>query len=208
MQQNINFERLNLTDLNMYECGTQDCEPEHDHGPAVRDHFLIHYVLDGNGIFQVGPHTYHLSRKQGFLICPDIITYYKADFQNPWTYSWVGFNGLKAEKYLKQAGLDADNPIFTCNTSDNYIESVFNQMITAKDVKYGKEIRLTGLLYMFLSRLIEINGKEQFSDDYPDRKEAYIRKTLEYIEMNFSRNITVNEIAHHIGLDRSYQISY
>lgn len=34
-------------DLNMYQCGFEDCAPGHFYGPAVRDHFLVHYIITG-----------------------------------------------------------------------------------------------------------------------------------------------------------------
>jgi len=187
----------------MYECGEERCKPDHDYGPAVRDHFLIHYILDGKGIFCVGDKTYKLGKNQGFLICPGIVTYYKADHEDPWHYAWVGFNGLKAESYLRQASVTADNPIFTYDC-DNFIRNCFEQMIKTEYVIKGREIRLTGFLYLFLSRLIETNSNENFTDKDEDSKELYVRKAVEYIQRNYSRKLTISNMAKYIGLDRSY----
>lgn len=192
-----------MTDLNMYQCGTQECEPGHDYGPAVRDHFLIHYILSGKGVFYVGDKTYPLAKGQGFLICPGIITYYRADFDDPWHYSWVGFHGLKAEGYLKQANLTVENPVFTYDR-DDFIRNCFEQMIATKNLTKSREIRLIGLLHLFLSQLMEVNGKSNFPDDSESRKEAYVKKAVEYIEMNYSRNLRIADMASYIGLDRSY----
>jgi len=187
----------------MYQCGEERCKPGHDYGPAVRDHFLIHYILEGKGKFYVGDRIYELGKDQGFLICPDIITYYQADYQDPWHYVWVGFNGLKAESYLKQASITVDNPIFTYDC-DNYIRNCFDEMIKAENVIKGREIRLTGFLYLFLSRLIEKNSNENFAGDGEDTKELYVKKAIEYIQRNYSRKLTINNMAKYIGLDRSY----
>jgi len=194
---------LNHTDLNMYQCGTEVCDPGHYYGPAVRDHFLIHYIHSGRGRFCVGDKVYHLSKGQGFLICPNIVTFYQADMEDPWNYSWVGFHGLKAESYLKSAGLTADSPVFTAN-DDDFISECFRNMIEAKNLVKGREIRLLGYLYLFLSQLIEENGSGIFTDTADSRKEAYVKKAIEYIEMNYSRKMTISELAHSIGLDRSY----
>ncbi len=202
MDQFLLINRLNHTDLNMYQCGTQKCGPGHYYGPAVRDHFLIHYIHEGSGKYCVGNREYRLQKDQGFLICPDIVTYYQADLAEPWDYSWVGFHGLKAESYLKSCGLTADNPVFSCN--DDYVNSCFSQMIEAKNLQKGREIRLLGCLYLLLSHLIEQNGKDRFIDQTESRKELYIHKAVEFIEMNYSRKMSISELARHIGLDRSY----
>lgn len=194
---------LNHTDMNMYQCGTQNCDAGHYFGPAVRDHFLIHYIHKGKGKFYIGENEYKLQKGQGFLICPDIVTYYQADSDDPWSYSWVGFHGLKAESYLKSAYLTIDNPIFT-GDNDDFISDCFAQMLAAKSLQRGREVRLLGLLYLFLSQLIEHNGKDRLCYQTGSRKEIYIKKAIEYIEMNYSRKMSIAELAHHLGLDRSY----
>lgn len=199
----LEINRLNHTDLNMYQCGTEVCNRNHFFGPAVRDHFLIHFILSGKGIFQVGDKTYHLREGQGFLICPDIVTYYQADAEDPWHYSWVGFHGLKAEQYLKNAKLTAYNPIFTYS-KDSFIKDCFDQMLETKALVKGREIRLLGLLYLFLSQLIEVAPGDAALETSTNRKEQYVKQVCAYIEMNYSRKISVQEIAHHVGLDRSY----
>lgn len=203
MMNNINIKRLDHTDLNIYQCGSEDCASGHYFGPAVRDHFLIHFIRSGKGFFQVGNKTYHLGEGQGFLICPDIVTYYQADYEDPWKYTWVGFHGLKAGFYLKKAGLTAESPIFTY-TKDNFIKDCFSQMSQTKALVKSREIRLLGLFYMFLSQLIEVSQGTHPVSGMENRKEYYVKQVIQYIEMNYSRKITVQDIAAHIGLDRSY----
>jgi AraC-like DNA-binding protein len=199
----VPIERLNATDLNMYQCGTEKCKPGHYFGPAVRDYFLIHYIFDGKGIYQVGDTTYNLNSGQGFLICPGIVTYYQADFINPWNYSWVGFHGLKAENYLKKANLTIENPIFTYR-KDDFIENCFKEMLNCKQMTKSREVRLLGLLYLFLSQLIEENNQPLYFEESVNRKKQYVEKVVEFIEINYSRKISIAEIANYIGLDRSY----
>ena len=191
-------------DLCVYHCGMEECEPGHSYGPAVRDHFLIHYILDGQGRFHIDGKVYNLHKNQGFLICPDIVTYYEADREDPWTYTWVGFQGVKAEMYLRYAGLTRENPVFTYDKGD-YIRECFSKMIDASKLKKGGEIRLQGLLYLFLSELIE--AADGYVEAGEKQQEVYIRKAIQYIEMNYSRDISVMELAKHIGLDRSYLCS-
>lgn len=203
MQESVHVNRLKNADLNMYHCGTEACEPGHDYGPAVRDHYLIHYILGGKGVFYVGEKTYHLGKGQGFLICPHVVTYYQADLEDPWTYSWVGFNGLNARYYLDSAGLTQDAPIFYYD-GDDHLKHCLDEIIAARKLVKSREIRLLGLLYLFLSFLIETSGGDRFSDGNSGRREFYVRKAVEYIEMNYSRDITIAQMAKYIGLDRSY----
>lgn len=203
MQQSLLIHRLNHADLNIYHCGTEKCAADHYYGPAVRDHFLIHYIHSGKGKFYIGEQEYVLQKGQGFLICPDIVTFYQADHDEPWSYSWIGFHGLKAESYLKKAGLALDCPIFSDN-NEPFMDNCFLQIMEARSLQNGREIRITGLLYVFLSQLVEQNSRDRSRATDTGKKDDYIKKIIEYIEMNYSRKMSIAEMAKQIGLDRSY----
>jgi len=143
-----------------------------------------------------------LHEGQGFLIVPGIVTYYQADYETPWVYSWIGFTGTKAEGYLKCAGLTVDSPIFTCE--DDYIDKCFRNMIAARDLEKSRELNILGHLYLFLSYLIEKNNECESYEDNSTRREEYVNKVIAYIEMNFSRKISVESLANRMGLNRSY----
>lgn len=192
------------TDMSIYRCGFEDCKAGHFWGPAVRDHYIIHYILGGKGTFTVNGTNYMLGKNDGFLICPDTVVYYKADYDQPWSYAWVGFHGLKAASYLKQSGLDNHNPIFKY-TKDDFLKNCLLRMIATKQLFKGKEIRLLGLLYEFLSQLVETAVPAYRGEN--STKEEYVKKALEYIAMNYSRSTSVAEIACSVGLDRSYLYS-
>ncbi|MGI6623512.1 MAG: AraC family transcriptional regulator [Acetivibrionales bacterium] len=191
------------TDLNVYRCGFEKCTPGYFWGPGVRDHYIIHIVSSGRGSYSVNGETYSLEAGQGFLICPGQIVYYKADSVSPWTYSWVGFHGIKAEQVLKKAGLTTDDPIFNSIESDNLIPSL-NDLIKEAGSVHGSDLMLTGMLYRFLSCLVDrFENKIQASDRTTD-KARYVSKAVEYIEKNFSGAISVNSIADYLKINRSY----
>jgi AraC-like DNA-binding protein len=203
MDEFFNLNRQEKTELDMCHCGMEDCAPGHAYGPAVRDHFLIHYIRDGKGIFRVGETQYRLAKGDGFLICPGIVTYYQADRETPWRYSWVGFHGSLAEAYLKDACLDAANPVFHYR-QDGFLTDCIREMIASRAMARGREAYLKGQLYLFLAKVMEtaaVGTPEHFECS---KQEFYIRNAVEYIRMNYSRKITVNQIARYIGLDRSY----
>lgn len=188
-------------DLSVYHCGMEICKSRHSYGPAVRDHYLIHYILKGKGRFSVGGRRFSLREGEGFLICPDVVTYYEADEKDPWVYTWVGFQGLKAEEYLLKAGLTLNNPIFAYGKGD-FIKNCFSDMMVACKLKRGADIRLQGILYLFLSELIENHTDTSANKNSP--KEEYLRKAVGYIVKNYSRNMSINELSSYVGLNRSY----
>ncbi|HHT47899.1 MAG TPA: AraC family transcriptional regulator [Firmicutes bacterium] len=197
------------TDLNLYHCGIEPCKPGHSYGPAVRDHYLFHYILSGKGSFFVNNQHYALQQGQGFLIYPELITYYEADQVDPWHYVWVGFNGLKVETYLEAAGFSRENPILTQRTGINIDRHLLTLVHTAEEYNntrynYGKTLHLQGLLYITISEMIENAGPHRTALANGDLQDVYIRKALEFIKTNYSRPINIKMIAASLGLSRSY----
>ncbi|MGB4716680.1 MAG: AraC family transcriptional regulator [Bacillota bacterium] len=198
----IQIDLRDSIELNVYHCGIQQCERRHSFGPAVRDHFLIHYVLDGTGMFRTESNTYSLGKAQGFLICPGQVTYYEADADTPWAYAWVGFHGMRAQHYLKLACLDESNPIFTTLDHDATSE-LLKQMVKSCTLTRSREIRLRGYLYQFLAHLVEA-APRPVEQKGQSRAELYVQEAVKYIQLNYSEHISVNEVARHVGVDRSY----
>lgn len=189
-------------DLFLCYCGSENCTPSYSYGPAIRPQYLIHYIIDGEGSYTVNNTTYKLKKNQGFLICPTVLTYYEADKDNPWSYMWVGFNGVKAQTYLNYANLNEENPIFEYS-KDDCLKNYISEMLKLKERDHSNELKLEGLLYFFMSALAE-NRKDSYNIKSYKSTELYLEKSIEFIENNYSNNVKINDIASYIGINRSY----
>lgn len=188
-------------DIYLMSCGYAKCDPLHSFGPAVRPNYIIHFVLDGHGKYQVGDEVYELSAGQGFLIEPEVLTFYQADAKDPWTYLWIGFNGDKAREFMKDIGLNSQKLIFRSQHADK-LKDIVIRMLKNNTYSVTSQFILEGLLYTFLSVLtqdIEIS----FSSE-KERENLYIRKAIEYIQNTYSNNIKVTDIASYVCINRSY----
>ncbi|MFC4776219.1 AraC family transcriptional regulator [Paenibacillus sp. GCM10023252] len=191
-------------DLKLYYCGTECCTPRHSWGPAMKDHFKIHFIQKGRGVFRSGDRTYHLSEGQCFLLCPDVVSYYEADEEEPWTYTWVAFNGLGAEAYLRRAGLSQEQPLYVVQDAEA-MQASFNTIFQASKAGTSRDVQLVSALYAFLAELIEgadCNSVQTMRGTLP--KDYYMNKVVEFIEINYSRSLAIAEIAEVVGLDRKY----
>lgn len=189
-------------DLFLCFCGKEDCTPGYSFGPAVRSQYVLHYIVSGKGYYTINNKTYTLEKNQGFLIPPDTLTYYEADKDDPWHYMWIGFNGVKAEKYLDYANLNDNNLIFEYSKDDT-LTNYINEMLELKELNFSNELKLEGLLYMFMSALASCR-KDDSSQKLYKSTEIYLEKSIEYIENNYCNNVKINDIANYIGINRSY----
>ena len=92
----------NNIELSIFNCGLERCAPGQTWGPGIRDHYLIHLVVSGKGVFEVGGRTYEVVPGDLFFARPSQLIRYTADEAQPWEYSWVGFNGACAHKLAAQ----------------------------------------------------------------------------------------------------------
>lgn len=190
------------TELYTIHYGMQHCTSGHYYGPAVRDHYLLHYILKGRGLFRAGGETYQLSAGQAFLIYPDLITYYEADLTNPWSYCWVGFGGLQAETLLKRSGFTPARPILREDES-GAVRRCMTAMLEVQPHTKSRDLRLTAKIYELMAALVENVQQDETARSH-SRRQQYVEEVIHFIEMNFANKITVSDIAHSIGLNRSY----
>ncbi|GAE29400.1 AraC family transcriptional regulator [Halalkalibacter hemicellulosilyticus] len=197
--------KKNSYDLYLCYCGKEECDPNHSYGPVSRTEYLLHYIIKGKGILKVGSKTYHISKNEAFLIYPSEVTYYEADKNDPWTYIWIGFDGLKAETCLINASFSKEKRVQTFKCEEDLTNYV-NNMLDASKLTYANELKREGYLYMFLSSLIQekdhMATKESKSYDYPFH--IYVEHALEFISHNYEKNIKIHDIANYIGINRSY----
>lgn len=182
-------------------CGCSQTEPLHSFGPAIKPHYLIHYVLSGKGTFVINNKKYPLKEGYGFLITPEELAFYQADSDEPWTYVWVGFNGTMADELIKKIGLAIQNPIFKSERSNELYE-VVKDMMEHNTFEAANDLRRNGLLNIFLSIIAESTSVIQKSE--VDRGNVYVRRAIEFIQRNYCNPIKVTDIANYVCINRSY----
>ncbi len=182
-------------------CGCSKTEPLHSFGPALKPHYLVHYVLSGKGVFHLNATSYSLEAGYGFLITPGELTFYQADEKEPWTYVWIGFSGTKAEEYTKNLGLSVRNPIFRSDKSDELYDLV-KDMMEHNTVGIANDLRRNGQLGVFLSMIAETAPIPE--TDKTEKANQYVKRAVEFIQSNYCNPIKVTDIADYVCINRSY----
>ena len=68
----------NNIELSIFNCGLERCAPGQTWGPGIRDHYLIHLVVSGKGVFEVGGRTYEVVPGDLFFARPSQLIRYTA----------------------------------------------------------------------------------------------------------------------------------
>lgn len=182
-------------------CGLSRTEPFHSFGPALKPHYLIHYILSGKGKLVLGGKEYPLEQGYGFLIPPEELAFYQADEKEPWTYVWVGFNGQLAPGIVKSMGLSLTNPVFKSEKDKELYEAV-KDMLEHNTFGVSNELRRNGQLHLFLSFIAESAHIEEKGE--ADKAGVYVKRAVEFIVGNYCNPIKITDVADYVCINRSY----
>lgn len=169
-------------DLNPVTIGEERCVPRHKYGPALRTYTLIHFVVSGKGYFTRGGQTYTVQAGEAFLICPDEITLYIADAEEPWYYQWIGFDGELTKRFTQLP------PVFSF--SRRWVEAMFS----AYETDNMGEYRIAAVLFEMYAELFAARESQNH----------YVRRVKNYINALYMQPIRIEGIANTLNLDRRY----
>ncbi len=174
------------------QCGLEHLATPHGHGPAVRDHYLIHCVLDGWGFFEAGGVQHHVGPGEAFLIRPGEMTYYIADKTDPWSYGWVGFSGSEAVNILEALG---GGPILRFSDITD-MEKCVRQLMRLHRTTESNPFARQSELYHFFS-LFTLSP-------HIDRSRSPAAVAQAFLQQNHTYAITVEQAATYAGVSRSH----
>ena len=189
-----------MMSLSVYNVGRQQCTAGYKWGPAVRDHYLIHYITSGKGTYTVEEKTFSLSAGDAFLIYPGTRVSYQADLLDPWNYEWVGFNGSDARAILNATSFSRDHVVLKGLSCGEDLQAGIRRIYEAFGNSFSQSLKMTGQLYLLLELLIEETGEERRQKG---RDADVVRSAIGFIDQRYSYAISVEDVADYAGVSRS-----
>lgn len=176
------FTDRQFSDLNPLHAGEEKNVAGRHVGPTMRHKTVLHYVLQGKGVYCTQGGVYPVEAGQAFLLLPNEIVSYTADPVHPWHYQWIVFDGKLSESFRQLP------PVFPL--SAKHFRNIFSHIgdTTTREYKIASQLFL---LYA------ELFSNEPQNNDYITRVQSYIHTA--YMEP-----LTVEQIAQEMNLDRRY----
>ncbi|MGI6173958.1 MAG: AraC family transcriptional regulator [Christensenellales bacterium] len=191
--------------LYLYQFGTHITTESYSYGPAVRNHDLIHFVLQGSGDLTLTHRRYRVSRGELFYIPKGCVSFYEASDVEPWRYAWIGFGGTAAERALTTAGLSENAPVARFDDIE-YIKSLFAHMRKAFLYAHN-EYEIMADLYRMMGY---ISGLQAYAPrtDLPELNNAsrskLISRVLHRVDSEFFKSLSMTGLAKEFGVSRGY----
>ncbi len=179
------------------------CEKETDlppgitYGPVVRTVYIFETCVKGAGSVIINGKEFPVKAGDCYILLPGDKVVHTTDAVCPRQGIWCSVGGVAVGRYLKKAGISSTSP-FVSPELFNELYSCLERMLAVwSSTESGRNLRLTGCVYEFLSILFR-NKRIQASGD------EWIDKALGIIESRYDEIMTVNELAEATGLERAY----
>lgn len=188
-------------DLQFQFCGLSQTLPYHSFGPAIRECFVLHVVLEGKGTYHVKDRKFQLKKGNLFLIRPELTTFYRADAEEPWLYAWLAFSGEMAEEIVRHSAFGEEGFTMITANPQQYVETIKQCMEYSQD-NLLNELKLNEQTYHFLANLLKDGGKVNATAE--ELSSPLSLATVEYIQQHYAEKITVEAIAKYLAVNRSH----
>lgn len=191
------------SELCLIYCGFEQCEKGHKHEVIKRKNFLLHIVKSGKGKLNIYNKKYSLKGGDAFLIPPGTPAVYEADLEDPWTYMWVGFIGMKAMEYTEIIGFREQE--FVVHTENvDYIQELIDKILDARQLSFECELKRNAYLMLILAELSKRYDSGGQYHEYYYSGATYVKYAMDYIYENIDQRLRITDLANEIGVNRSY----
>ena len=162
----------------------------------------IIYVSQGEGVLQNDGKSYPMKQGDIFIINPETVHHIFSEKGIDYYFVIID------EEFCMQNGIAVGNYSFSIKVNDSVTKENFLKIIkeTESYTEEYTDIAPAKLRSAVLELLIDICEKHSEKKTESREKVAvdYVKKALEYINDNFKNDITLEEIADYIGINKFY----
>ena len=165
-------------------------------GPVIRDVYFIECNTAGYGSIIINDREFPIAPGDCYFVLPgDTVTYTTHPTQ-PRQGVWCSVDGLQVGWALAQAGISSENPYAPRSLFPELVAQIDALGKMRQDTDPGAQLRRTAHIYTFLGILL--------SQSNPQGRTDWLSRCIGYMESNYYRPITVDELAKEAYLERSY----
>jgi AraC-like DNA-binding protein len=200
-----------LSSLSLHEVACLPCPADHTISFEKTGDYGLYCVVEGKGVYTFAGKDLPVKAGQCFAVYPGAgdpktaVTpaFCRADTALPWTLCWVCFDGADARLLLNAAAFSPESPVRTPppEVVDGAVRAI-SGIYAYRGQLIHSLVQSTALLYTMFAYFIKAVTWEPGSLPPGWAGTFSVKKALDYIAENYSRPITVTDIAAHINLSR------
>lgn len=175
--------------------GSNLAKPHYHIGPRITPYYYLLCIVDGEGQFFQNGMQFTLRKNDIFCLFPQVTHEYYTNPDKPLKKVFIAFDGMQASDMLERIGLTQEQP-YSANRMTPGLLLAFQQLYQRKD----SDLSRMSLLYGLFDELVHIEPtKRTYS-----LQSTWLEKGREYIELHYADMISIEGVAHHIGVERTH----
>ena len=192
------FDEGYFPDIRMSLCCCHRYDPSEHLGPIVPERYIINIVEAGRGVLDIGNRRLNVVAGQAFVLFPGKQVSWKADGLEPWNYIGVELAGEDVGKFIERLGLTPQTPLIEFSSAHKAMDLAYDLFMECSK-KYQSLFAISGCF----SALLECVEESLVARKIP-AKNFYMNRAVEYIKEHYNENLSVENIANMLGIERSY----
>lgn len=183
--------------LFLLKCTEGYIEPhDENHGPVDFNYFLIECCTGGRGAIIVNGTEFPFREGDCYVICPgDKITHVTtSESYRSEVYCFI--QGMEMMRAVKRAGISGENPFAPREAYSPICAAIRRMILIDNDRSISADYKRLSEIYNIMAALVI--GKNA------TEKANIILAAIGIMDTGYTEELTVDEIARRVGLDRSY----
>ncbi|NGZ77909.1 AraC family transcriptional regulator [Saccharibacillus alkalitolerans] len=181
--------------------GSNLAKPGYRIGPRTTAYYYLLLVLEGRGTFAQNGRTYPLAAGGMYCLFPQVMHEYWTDPDEPLRKIFLAFDGRMSLELLRRIGLTPARPHVASARAEEAAAGMrsFLNRAAAEGPDLSDLDRLAEFYRIFAS--LERAALPESGE--PDGI-SWLQRGLEYMEIHYAEGITVEDVARHAGVGRTY----
>ncbi|TNJ62706.1 AraC family transcriptional regulator [Paenibacillus hemerocallicola] len=185
--------------------GRMTAKPNYQAGPKIIRYYIVHFVMEGQAVHWVNGRPVTLGKGDMFCVFPYKTARHGLDPDKPLLkMMWFGLTGEGVRSLLQRVGVTEERP---------YMRKVFHPGvpgIVRQLVDEFRQIHAAGNYFRWMAKMYELFDHLAIADarerqSVPDRSpSSWIRDSERFMNLYFTENITVQDVANYVGVHRSH----
>ncbi len=192
-----NFSSVNDQSLAIINCEENHIEA-HDaqFGPNIYNCYIIECCTKGVLTIVINDNEFTVKEGDCYVLIPGDRITHKTTSKSPRSELTCFIRSLEMKNVLKQAGITAENPFARPSAYKEVCESIKRIINLEKSQSVKSDYLRTSEIYKIMAALINDKTKVETT--------SIIKKATDIIENEYMKDMSVDNIANRVGLERCY----
>ena len=169
-------------------------------GPFLREHYVLLYILKGSGTIKLSGVRYPFESGNVCVVFPQVVSLLESDGEL--MYLSLELDGKDVGRLLARAGVDTRHPVLSLAVPPEE-SALRTEFFALTEHRERGDLYQIAHVYLVMDALISESSR-QAQTQVGNLQRYYVDKAIRFISKRYTEDISVEDIAQHCGLNRSY----